>query len=141
MNVSKQNQPMRAEDILRKSVAFLEQQAEAYLKQSQFEDARKAAEQLLKIQPKHAPGYKLIGDVLLRQGQLEEAQRYYTQTLQLQPNWAEVQANLGSIHAQSPTVATGSRMLSKSDHNQARFCRSLSECSTSLDTTQSTAKS
>lgn len=101
MNVSKQNQPMRAEDILRKSVAFLQQQAEAYLKQSQFEDARKAAEQLLKIQPKHAPGYKLIGDVLLRQGQLEEAQRYYTQALQLQPNWAEVHANIGSIHAQA----------------------------------------
>lgn len=101
MNVSKPNQPMRAEEILRKSVFFLQQQAEAYLNQGQFEDARKASEQLLKIQPKHAPGYKIIGDVLLRQGQPEEAQRYYTQALQLQPDWAEVHANLGSIHAKA----------------------------------------
>ncbi|MEL7035959.1 MAG: tetratricopeptide repeat protein [Cyanobacteria bacterium J06592_8] len=101
MNEFKPSQPMRAEDILRKSVQVLQQQAEAYLKQGQLEDARKASEQLLKIQPKHGPGYKIIGDVLLRQGQLEAAKQSYHQALKFQPDCAEVHTNIGSIHAKN----------------------------------------
>lgn len=101
MTVSNQSQTMRAEEILRKSVFFLQQQAEAFLKQGRLEDARKASEQLLKIQPKHAPGYKLLGDVWQHQGNFQEAIRHYTQALQYQPDWAEVQANIGSMYAKA----------------------------------------
>ncbi|MEB3884176.1 tetratricopeptide repeat protein [Lyngbya sp. CCY1209] len=101
MSVSDQSQTMQAKEILQKSVQFLQQQAEVYLRQGQIDDARKACEQLLKIQPNAAAGFKILGDVSLRQGDLEGAKQRYAKALELQPNWAEAYANLGSLYARS----------------------------------------
>ncbi|MDC0837010.1 tetratricopeptide repeat protein [Limnoraphis robusta] len=101
MSPSELSQTMQAKEILQKSVQFLQQQAEAYLQQGQVDDARKACEQLLKIQPTSAVGLKILGDVSLRGGDLEGAKQNYTKALELQPNWAEVYANLGSLYARS----------------------------------------
>ncbi|NJO47850.1 MAG: tetratricopeptide repeat protein [Oscillatoriales cyanobacterium RM2_1_1] len=88
-------------DILRKSLFYLQQQAEAYLNQGQLEDARKAAEQILKLQPQQAEAHKLLGDISQRQGQFSQAQQHYQRAIQLNSNWPELHANLGSLYART----------------------------------------
>lgn len=101
MSPSDLSQTMQAKEILQKSVQFLQQQAEAYLQQGQVDDARKACEQLLKIQPNSAAGFKILGDISLRGGNIETAKENYIKAIELQPNWAEVYANLGSLYAKT----------------------------------------
>ncbi|MGF1493864.1 MAG: tetratricopeptide repeat protein [Microcoleaceae cyanobacterium] len=61
---------MQANDILQKSIFYLQHQAETYFEQGQVEDAYKVCQQLLKLQPKHTPAYKLLGDIAQRQRNL-----------------------------------------------------------------------
>ncbi|NJK40112.1 MAG: tetratricopeptide repeat protein [Oscillatoriales cyanobacterium SM2_3_0] len=91
---------MRAEEIIRKSVAILQERAENYLAQGQLEEAEKACEQSLKIQPDSAKSCKLLADVLQRQQQWERSRHWYLEALKYQPDWPEVHANLGSWYGQ-----------------------------------------
>jgi len=77
----------------------LNQLAELYLVQGKLEDAIAVCHQSLKIQPKFAPAYKTLGNVLQAQGKLDEAKSWYIRALEIQPDFAPALANLGTIYA------------------------------------------
>lgn len=68
--------------------APLNQLAELYLAQGKLEEAIAVSEQVLKIQPKFAPAYKTLGNVLQAQGKLEEAKLWYNKALEIQPDFS-----------------------------------------------------
>ncbi len=82
------------------AAAPLNQLAELHLAQGKLEDAIAVCEQSLKIQPKFAPAYKTLGNVLQAQGKLDEARNWYIRALEIQPDFAQALTNLGTIHAQ-----------------------------------------
>ncbi|MEG4232671.1 FkbM family methyltransferase [Microcoleus sp. Pol11C3] len=82
------------------AAVMLNQLAELHLAQGKLDQALITCEQLLKIQPKFAPGRKTLGNVLHAQGKLDEAKSWYICALEIQPDFAEALANLGTVYAQ-----------------------------------------
>ncbi|MGC1305932.1 MAG: tetratricopeptide repeat protein [Phormidesmis sp.] len=80
-------------------VAIYLQQAESYCNEAQWEKATGACKKALRLAPKTAQAYKLLGNILQRQGKLTDAMGFYAKALTLQPNAAEIYSNLGSLYA------------------------------------------
>jgi glycosyltransferase involved in cell wall biosynthesis/tetratricopeptide (TPR) repeat protein len=91
--IQAQRQEMESAAIL------LNQLAELHLAQGKLDEALITCEQLLKIQPKFAPGRKTLGNVFHAQGKLDEAKSWYIRALEIQPDFAEALANLGTVYA------------------------------------------
>lgn len=78
--------------------ASLEQQAEAALKASRWDEARKLAEQIITRQPQKASGYVLRGRALTNLGQFEQAAADYQKALGIDPKSAGALAGVAQIH-------------------------------------------
>lgn len=74
-------------------------QAQAYCDEKQWKKAIEACHEALKITPKNAELYKLLGNVVQRQGNATDAMGFYAKALALRPDFPEVYSNLGSIYA------------------------------------------
>ncbi|TAE02118.1 MAG: FkbM family methyltransferase [Oscillatoriales cyanobacterium] len=78
----------------------LSQLAELYLAQGKLEDAIAVCEQALKIQPKFAPVFKIMGNICQAKGKLEDAKSWYAKAIEIQPDFVQALANLGTVYAQ-----------------------------------------
>lgn len=76
----------------------LEQQAEAALKASRWQDVQKLAEQMIQKQPNKAPGYVLRGRALANLGQFDLADADFKKALSLNPKSAGALAGMAHVH-------------------------------------------
>ena len=97
--VADSESPAKLPETLTDVVDIYLQQAEAYCDESEWDKAIAACKKALKIAPKTAPAYKLLGNVLQRQGKLTDAMGFYAEALSLQPGSPEIYSNLGSLYA------------------------------------------
>ena len=76
------------------------QQALAYREEAQWTEAIQACEAALKLNPKLAEAYKLLGDANQSLGSLSIAIGYYGKAIAIKPDFPEAYANLGTLYAQ-----------------------------------------
>ncbi len=81
--------------------------ANALAKQGQTDEAIKAAEQALKVQPDFAIAHYNLGNLYVQRGRLDLAQRHFEEALRLLPNYAEAHSNYGQLLAERGDLAAG----------------------------------
>ena len=84
---------------IRSAAVYLEQ-ALAYRAESQWPEAIRACEAALKLNPRLAEGYKILGDAYQSLGKFSIAIGYYGKAIAIKPDFPEAYANLGSLYAQ-----------------------------------------
>ncbi len=77
----------------------LNQQAEDYLTQGDFDKAYATSLQALELVPNFAPASNTIGKIMEKIDGLDSAISWYKKAIEKQPNLAEAHANMGSISA------------------------------------------
>lgn len=137
------------------------QQALEYCDRLEWSQAAAACQKAIKIAPKMAESYKILGNALQRMGKTAEAMNYYAKAVEIQPDLAEVYARIGSLYAQQkqwrkaieyyqkaiiirPNFSQAYRSVAKiwylvGDFKKAHFCRkkALSLESSQLNSAQS----
>ena len=81
--------------------------ANALAKQGQVDEAIKAAEQALKVQPDFAIAHYNLGNLHVQRSRLDLAQRHFKEALRLLPNYAEAHSNYGQLLAERGDLAAG----------------------------------
>ena len=81
--------------------------ANALAKQGQVDEAIKAAEQALKVQPDYAIAHYNLGNLYVQRGRLDLAQRHFEEAIRLLPNYAEAHSNYGQLLAERGDLAAG----------------------------------
>ncbi len=81
--------------------------ANALAKQGQIDEAIKAAEQALKVQPDFAIAHYNLGNLYVQRGRLDLAQRHFEEALRILPNYAEAHSNYGQLLAERGDLAAG----------------------------------
>ena len=76
------------------------QTAEKYWRSQQWQATIQACAQALALDSRLAKAQKLMGDALQKTGKTDEAIGYYHKAIAIEPDYAEVYANLGTLHAQ-----------------------------------------
>ncbi|MBR8827305.1 MAG: tetratricopeptide repeat protein [Gomphosphaeria aponina SAG 52.96 = DSM 107014] len=74
-------------------------QGEEYYSKNQWDEAKAACQEALKINPSLADAYKLWGNALVKQGEIDAGIKCYSKALTIKADYVEVYANLGSLHA------------------------------------------
>ncbi len=77
------------------------QQGEQLFREGKLSEALAICQQLIRMQPNFAPGYKLLGNVLQGNGKIEAAIRAYESAIALNPDFVEALANLGTMYYQN----------------------------------------
>jgi glycosyltransferase involved in cell wall biosynthesis/Tfp pilus assembly protein PilF len=77
------------------------QQGEQLFREGKLSEALAICQQLIRMQPNFAPGYKLLGNILQGKGKIEAAIRAYESAIALNPDFAEALANLGTMYYQN----------------------------------------
>jgi glycosyltransferase involved in cell wall biosynthesis len=77
------------------------QQGEKLFREGKLNEALAICQQLIRMQPNFAPGYKLLGNVLQGNGKIEAAIRAYESAIALNPDFVEALANLGTMYYQN----------------------------------------
>ena len=76
----------------------LNQEAESYLTQGDFDKAYATSLQALELVPDFAPVSNTIGKIMEKIDALDAAITWYKKAIEKQPNLAEAHANLGSVY-------------------------------------------
>ena len=76
----------------------LNQEAESYLSQGDFDKAYATSLQALELVPDFAPVSNTIGKIMEKIDALDAAITWYKKAIEKQPNLAENHANLGSVY-------------------------------------------
>ena len=81
--------------------------ANALAKQGRVDEAIKAAEQALKVQPDFAIAHYNLGNLYVQRARLDLAQGHFEEALRLLPNYAEAHSNYGQLLAERGDLAAG----------------------------------
>jgi tetratricopeptide (TPR) repeat protein len=81
--------------------------ANAYAKQGKVDEAIKAAQRAVEIQPDYGVAHYNLGNLYMQQGRVEMARRHFEESLRLLPNYAEAHSNYGQLLAESGDLAAG----------------------------------
>jgi tetratricopeptide (TPR) repeat protein len=81
--------------------------ANALAKQGKVDEAIRAAEQALRVQPDYAIAHYNLGNLYVQQGRLDLAQRHFEEALRLLPNYADAHSNYGQLLAERGDLAAG----------------------------------
>ncbi len=77
------------------------QQGEKLFREGKLSEALAICQQLIRMQPNFAPGYKLLGNILQGKGKIQAAIRAYESAIALNPDFVEALANLGTMYYQN----------------------------------------
>ncbi len=77
------------------------QQGEQLFREGKLSEALAICQQLIRMQPNFASGYKLLGNVLQGNGKIEAAIRAYELAIALNPDFVEALGNLGTMYYQN----------------------------------------
>ncbi|GFZ91748.1 tetratricopeptide repeat-containing sulfotransferase family protein [Okeania sp. KiyG1] len=104
----------------------LNQQAENYLIQGDFEKAYNACLKALELVPDFAPASNTIGQIMEKIDALDSAIDWYKKALEKQPNLAEIHANLGKIYVKQQQWHQAITCYEKATNIQPNFASAYS---------------
>jgi len=81
--------------------------ANALAKQGKVNDAIRAAEQALKVQPDYGIAHYNLGNLYMQTGRPDLARRHFEEALRLLPNYADAHSNYGQLLAERGDLAAG----------------------------------
>ncbi|NES08348.1 MAG: tetratricopeptide repeat protein, partial [Okeania sp. SIO2F4] len=114
----------------------LNQQAESYLTQGNFDKAYSTCLQALELVPDFPPASNTIGQIMEKIDALDSAITWYKKAIEKQPNLAEAHANLGSVYIkqqQWDKAVTSYQKATKLQPNFASAYRTLAEIYHQID--------
>ena len=114
----------------------LNQQAESYLTQGNFDKAYSTCLQALELVPDFPPASNTIGQIMEKIDALDSAITWYKKAIEKQPNLAEAHANLGSVYVkqqQWDKAVASYQTATKLQPNFASAYRALAEIYHQID--------
>ena len=93
--------------------------ANALAKQGKVDDAIRAAQQALKVQPDYGIAHYNLGNLYMQTGRSDLARRHFEEALRLLPNYAEAHSNYGQLLAERRRSGGGRGTLPEGDCAQS----------------------
>lgn len=81
--------------------------ANALAKQGKVDDAIRAAQQALKVQPDYGIAHYNLGNLYMQTGRSDLARRHFEESLRLLPNYADAHSNYGQLLAEGGDLTAG----------------------------------
>jgi len=81
--------------------------ANALAKQGKVDDAIRAAQQALKVQPDYGIAHYNLGNLYMQTGRSDLARRHFEEALRLLPNYADAHSNYGQLLAEGGDLTAG----------------------------------